>query len=447
MIKNATVWTVEDEGILENTDVLVIDGKFSLIGTNLTAPKGVLVIDAGGRHLTPGMVDEHSHIAISQGVNEGSHAITAEVRIGDVVTSDHIGIYRALAGGTTTAQLLHGSANPIGGQAQVIKMRWGSPPEEMKFRAAPPSIKFALGENVKQSNWGSSFRSRYPQSRMGVETIMKDGFIAARENEAAWATYNALGRRQRERTIPPRRDLQLETLTEIMNSERFVHCHSYVQSEILMLMRLAESFGFRIGTFTHILEGYKVASEMAAHGAGGSTFSDWWAYKFEVYDAIPYNTCIMNERGVITSINSDSQDLIRRLNTEAAKSVQYCGMSQEEAIKLATINPAKQLKIDDRIGSIKVGKDADFVIWTDNPLSLYARVDQSWVDGTKHFDRETDARLRTEIAEERRALVQKALKSKKSKKDKGGKHKKKKHYDEYDWQCEDVFDVWKTANR
>ncbi|MFQ5607918.1 MAG: amidohydrolase family protein, partial [Candidatus Zixiibacteriota bacterium] len=315
-------------------------------------------------------------------------------------------------------------------------------PEEMKLTAAPPSIKFALGENVKQSNWGDSFRSRYPQSRMGVETIMRDGFQAAREYERDLKEYNALSRRQRERTIPPRRNLQLDALLEVLNSQRFVHCHSYVQSEILMLMRLAEEFGFRVATFTHILEGYKVAGEMADHGAGASTFADWWAYKFEVYDAIPYNTCLMHERGVITSINSDSRNLIRRLNLEAAKSVQYCGMNAEEAIKLATINPAIQLKIDDRVGSIKVGKDADFVIWDNHPLSIYAKVEQTWIDGAKRFDRQTDARLRNENAKERRVLIQKALKSPSPKNGKKGMNRRK----QKEWHCEDVIDVWRVLN-
>lgn len=443
LIKNATIWTCEDDGILKNSDMLIRGGKIAQVGTNLKAPKGVLVIDATGKHLSPGIIDEHSHIAISRGVNEGSHAVTAEVRIGDVVNSDHIAIYRALAGGVTMAHLLHGSANPIGGQAQMIKLRWGATPEKMKYDGIEPTIKFALGENVKQSNWGDNYNTRYPQSRMGVETIVKDAFQAAREYETAWEKYSALRGGSKKRTVPPRRDLQLETLLEIMNSKRFIHCHSYHQTEILMLMRVAEEFGFHIQTFTHILEGYKVAGEMADHGAMASTFADWWAYKFEVYDAIPYNTCIMHEKGVITSINSDSQELMRRLNLEAAKSVQYCGMSQEEALKLATLNPAKQLRIDDRVGSIKVGKDADFVLWSGNPLSIYSHPEQTWIDGARYFDLETDARLREDNRAERRALIQKVLESgEEGDGDISRKHKKKK-----EWRCDDIIDVWQILNR
>ncbi len=405
LVRNATVWTVDEAGTLENADLLVRNGKIAAVGVGLDAPSGVRVIDATGKHVTPGMIDEHSHIAIQGGVNEGSHAVTAEVRIGDVVDPTDVNIYRNLAGGTTTAQLLHGSANPIGGQAQVVKLRWGHGSEQMKFDAAPPTIKFALGENVKQSNWGDEYKSRYPQTRMGVETLMRDRFLAARDYQQAWQRWNDGDRDG----LPPRRDLQLETLAEILDSERFIHCHSYVQSEVLMLMRLAEDLGFRIQTFTHILEGYKVAPEMAAHGAGASTFSDWWAYKFEVYDAIPQNTCLMADAGVVTSINSDSSDLSRRLNSEAGKSVMHCGMAQEEAIKLATLNPAIQLKIDHRVGSLTPGKDADFVIWDGNPLSIHSRAEQTWVDGTLYFSRQRDAELREEVRAERQALIEKVL--------------------------------------
>ncbi|MBW3566134.1 MAG: amidohydrolase family protein [Acidobacteria bacterium] len=443
LVRNATIWTLEGEGKIENADLLVSDGKISAVGTGLRPPSNTRVIDATGKHVTPGMIDEHSHLAISRGVNEGSHAVTAEVRIGDVVNSDDIGMYRALAGGTTTAQLLHGSANPIGGQAQVIKFRWGLLPEELKFDAAPPSIKFALGENVKQSNWGEEHSIRYPQTRMGVYTLMKDRFLRAREYGAERARFDALSRRDRQRAVEPRRDLQLETLREILDGERFVHSHSYVQSEILMLMRLAEELGFRIQTFTHILEGYKVAPEMAAHGAGASTFSDWWAYKFEVYDAIPYNPCLMHEAGVVTSINSDSSELIRRLNQEAGKSVMYCGMDEVEALKLATLNPAKQLRVDHRVGSLAQGKDADFVIWSDHPLSTYSRAEQTWVDGRPMFTLERDARLRREVNEERAALVQKVLRAGKGKKD---DEKKEPAGPEPDWHCEDVVDIWKLES-
>ncbi len=419
LVRNATIWTNEEQGVLEGADLLVRDGGIAAVGRSLDAPRGARVIDADGQHVTPGIIDEHSHNAIAAGVNEASHAATAEVRIGDVVDPDDIGIYRALAGGTTAAQLLHGSANPIGGQAQVVKFRWGADAEGLKLAAAPPSIKFALGENVKQSNWGDVFTNRYPQTRMGVEAFMRDRFLAAKEYAAEWDAWEGLSDRRRRDRVPPRRDLQLETLAEILAGERFVHCHSYVQSEILMLIRLAEEMGFTVQTFTHILEGYKVASEMAEHGAGGSTFSDWWAYKFEVYDAIPTNACLMHQAGVVTSLNSDSDDLIRRLNTEAGKMVAHCGLDEQEALKMVTLYPAMQLKIDDRVGSLAPGKDADFVIWSGHPLSEYSRVEQTWVDGTLRFSRERDAELRQQIRTERAALVQKILAEEKP--DKGGK--------------------------
>jgi imidazolonepropionase-like amidohydrolase len=389
--------------------MLCRDGRIAAIGTDLEAPDNALVIDASGMHLTPGVIDEHSHVAISGNVNEGTHAVTAEVRIGDVVDPADINVYRALAGGTTMARLLHGSANPIGGQAQLVKFRWGGTAEEMKMTEAPPSIKFALGENVKQSNWGDNMTIRYPQTRMGVETIMQDAFQAAREYQRARTEYAELGRGERERMIPPRQDLQLDALVEVVNNDMWVCCHSYVQSEMLMLMRLAEKFDFTIGTFTHVLEGYKVADEMAAHGAGAGSFSDWWAYKFEVYDAIPQNPCLLMERGVVTSVNSDSPELGRRLNQEAAKSIAYCDMSQEDALKMVTINPAKQLRVDRYVGSLAEGKHADFVLWNDNPLSIYAVAQQTWIDGRKYFDIERDKTMRRDLAEEKQRLIQKVL--------------------------------------
>lgn len=438
-IKNATVWTADAQGILENADILVRNGNFERIGTNLRTPSGYQVIDATGLHVTPGIIDEHSHIAIDNGVNEGSEAITSEVRIGDVVNPDDIHIYRSLAGGTTMAQLLHGSANPIGGQAQVIKLRWGGTASDLKFDAAPPSIKFALGENVKQSNWGNNFSVRYPQTRMGVETVMRDGFTAAREYQQRLAAYNKLSRAEKAKVAPPRPDYRLDTLIEILDSKRFVHAHSYVQSEILMLLRLAEEFDFTITTFTHILEGYKVASEMAKHGAGASSFADWWAYKFEVYDAIPQNACLMAEKGVLTSINSDSNDLQRRLNTEAAKSVTYCGMDPHEALQMVTLNPAKQLKVDQYVGSISAGKHADFVLWNANPLSAYAQPQQTWINGRKYFDRELDQQLRVSVAAEKQALMQKLLAAPDADR-KGAEQGYKKQ--QPTWHCEDNHDVW-----
>lgn len=438
-IQNATVWTADEQGTLTNADVIIRNGEFVEVGRDLATPSGYTVIDGTGKHITPGIIDEHSHIAIEQGVNEGTEAITSEVRIGDVVNPDDIHIYRSLAGGTTIAQLLHGSANPIGGQAQVIKLRWGADADLLKFDAAPPSIKFALGENVKQSNWGENYTVRYPQTRMGVETVMRDGFQTALEYEKRLNDYENLSRSERERSAAPRPDYRLDTLLEILNSERFVHAHSYVQSEILMLLRLAEEFDFTLTTFTHILEGYKVATEMAEHGAGASTFADWWGFKFEVYDAIPYNACLMAQKGVLTSVNSDSNDLQRRLNTEAAKSVRYCGMSEEEAIKMVTLNPAKQLKIDDQVGSIKAGKHADFVVWNDHPLSAYARPDQTWINARKYFDREADLAMRRAVNNEKQRLVQKVLDAGESAKE-GAENGYKKP--QPSWHCDDQHDVW-----
>lgn len=408
-IKNATVWTAAEQGVLQNTDVLVRNGKFEKIGQNLATPRGYTVIDASGMHLTPGIIDEHSHIATEQGVNEGSHANTAEVHLGDVINPDDINIYRALAGGVTAVQVLHGSANPIGGRAQILSLRWGQDAEGLKFKAAPPSIKFALGENVKQSNWGTEFNSRYPQSRIGVETFIRDQFQAAKEYQAAWQAYNKLSKREQGRVAPPRRDYQLDTLVEILDGKRHIHTHSYVASEILMLMQVADEMGFKVNTYTHILEGYKVASEMKAHGASVSTFADWWGFKMEVNDAIPTNTCLMHEQGLLVSVNSDDPGLLRRLNQEAAKSTMYCDMDEHEALKMVTINPAKQLKIDDKVGSIVEGKHADFVLWDAEPLSVYAVVQQTWIEGARYFDRQQDLAMRPQLEQERQQLIQKVL--------------------------------------
>lgn len=407
LVKNATIWTCGPQGKLENADMLITQGKISKIGKNLSAPRGALIIDATGKHVTPGLIDAHSHTAISGGVNESTQAVTSEVRIGDVINSNDINIYRQLAGGLTVANLLHGSANPIGGQNAVIKLRWGAPPDVLKFEDAPPGIKFALGENVKQSNWGDRFTTRYPQTRMGVEQIIRDRFKAALDYEKKWQQYNSL--KNKKGVIPPRRDLELEALLEILHGKRLVHCHSYRQDEILMLVRVAEDFGFTIGTFQHVLEGYKVAEALAKHGAGASTFSDWWAYKFEVYDAIPYNGALMHNAGVVVSYNSDSSELARRLNTEAAKAVKYGGVPEEEALKFVTLNPAKQLHIDNRVGSLELGKDADFVIWSGHPLSTYTICEQTWIDGRKYFDRQEDLKLREQVEKERARLIQKVL--------------------------------------
>jgi len=411
LVRGATIWTCGPQGKLEQADMLVKEGKILRIGQNLKAPAGAVIIDARGKHVTPGLIDAHSHTAISGGVNESAQVVSAEVRIQDVINPDDIAIYRELAGGLTTANLLHGSANPIGGQNAVIKLRWGASPDEMLFKGAPPTIKFALGENPKQSNWRDRSAIRYPQTRMGVEQIIRDRFKAALDYKKAWEKYNSL--RKKTGVIPPRRDLELEALVEVLEGKRYVHCHSYRQDEILMLMRVAEDFGFQVRVFQHVLEGYKVADIMARHGAGASTFSDWWAYKFEVYDAIPYNGALMHNAGVVVSYNSDSKELARRLNTEAAKAVKYGGVSEEEALKFVTLNPAIQLGIDHRVGSLEPGKDADFVIWSGHPLSTYTICEQTWIDGRKYFDREEDLKMRKQVEAERARLIQKVLASKK----------------------------------
>ncbi|MCC2548070.1 amidohydrolase family protein [Hymenobacter sp. BT175] len=413
LIKNATVWTSEAAGKLENTDVLLQNGKIAKIGRNLSLPSGARSIDGTGKHLTPGIIDEHSHIAISEGVNEGTQAVTSEVRVSDVVDPEDVDIYRDLAGGVVAAQLLHGSANPIGGQSALIKLRWGMSAEQMKIQGAPGFIKFALGENVKQSNWGELNVLRFPQTRMGVEQVFVDAFTRAREYEQQWKAWNKLSKGKQKKGEAPRRDLELEALVEILNNQRFITCHSYVQSEINMLLNVADKMGFKVNTFTHILEGYKVADRMKAHGANASTFSDWWAYKNEVRDAIPYNAAIMHDAGLNVAINSDDAEMSRRLNQEAAKTVKYGGLSEEEALKLVTINPARMLHLDKNMGSIKEGKDADVVLWSDNPLSVYAHAERTFVDGRLLFDIETDRQLRLAIRQEQLRLVQKMLDAKK----------------------------------
>ncbi|HEY0030141.1 MAG TPA: amidohydrolase family protein, partial [Bacteroidia bacterium] len=414
LIKHVTVWTNEAEGVLKNQDVYVTEGRIVRIADDIGVPKLAFakVIDGTGKHLTAGIIDEHSHIALVS-VNEGAQASSAEVRMGDVINPDDINIYRQLSGGVTTSQLLHGSANPIGGQSAIIKLRWGKSAEEMKFEKADGFIKFALGENVKQSNWGDANTIRFPQSRMGVEQVYYDAFTRAKEYDAKQKTFSSMSEKAKAQGVPFRRDLELEALAEIMNKKRFITCHSYVQSEINMLMHVGDSMGFKVNTFTHILEGYKVADKMKTHGAGASTFSDWWAYKVEVKDAIPYNAALLTKMGVITAINSDDAEMGRRLNQEAAKSVKYGGLTEEEALKLVTLNPAKLLHIDNKVGSIKVGKDADLVLWSDNPLSIYAKVEKTIIDGQLYFDNEEDAKQRTEIQKERARIIQKMIDEKK----------------------------------
>lgn len=412
LIQHATVWTGEKDGKLEDADVLIQNGKIAAVGKGLKAPQGAKAIDGRGQHLTAGIIDEHSHIAIAEGVNEGSQSVTAEVRIGDVVDPEDITIYRQLAGGKTSTQLLHGSANTIGGQSALVKLRWGAAPEAFKIQGAPGFIKFALGENVKQSNWGDRVRERFPQTRMGVEQVLVEAFTRAQEYEARQAAYQKLGKKDQAGATPPRRDLELDALVEILHGRRFITCHSYVQSEINMLMKVAERFGFRINTFTHILEGYKVADKMKAHGANASTFADWWAYKNEVKEAIPYNAALMTRVGLNVAINSDDNEMARRLNQEAAKTMKYGALTEEEAWATVTLNPARMLHLDDRLGSIKVGKDADLVLWTDNPLSIYAQAARTYVDGICYYDLDTDRQLRQTRDQERARLTQKLLAAK-----------------------------------
>ncbi|MCW3113365.1 MAG: amidohydrolase [Segetibacter sp.] len=401
LIRNATVWTNEKEGRLENTDVLVKNGKISQVGKGINAGPAK-VIDGTGKYLTPGVIDEHSHIAVVS-INEGAQSVTSEVRIADNLDPEDINIYRQLSGGVTTSHILHGSANTIGGQTQLIKLRWGVDDEGLKFKGADPFIKFALGENVKRTT--SSSNNRFPDTRMGVEEVLNDAFARATDYQKSLKGADA-------KNI--RRDLELDALVEIMNKKRFITCHSYVQSEITAAMRVGEKYGVRFNTFTHILEGYKVADKMKAHGANASTFSDWWGYKTEVQDAIAYNAAIMNAVGVNTCINSDDPEMARRLNQEAAKSVKYGGMSEEEAFKMVTLNPAKALHVEDKVGSIKTGKDADLVLWSANPLSIYAVAEKTIVDGIVYFDRERDLQLRKNITAERNRLVQKMLGEKRS---------------------------------
>jgi imidazolonepropionase-like amidohydrolase len=400
LVQGATLWTCGPEGRLEESDLLVVGGKIKAVGKGLSSRSDFtgppLVIDGHGLHVTPGLIDCHSHSAILGGVNEMMLPSTAMVRIRDVVNSETDNIYEQLAGGVTTANLLHGSANPIGGQNCVIKLRDGAAPEGLIFAQAPPGIKFALGENVKRAGG----TGRFPQTRMGVQTFIANRFTAAQEYlDSLSKATNA---------VPPRRNLELEALGEIIQGKRWIHCHAYRQDEILMLIRLMESFGVKIATFQHVLEGYKVADEIARHGAGGSTFSDWWAYKFEVYDAIPYNGSLMHNRGVVVSFNSDSDELARRLYTEAAKAVKYGGTPEIDALDFVTINPARQLRINSYVGSLEAGKDGDFAIWSKSPLDSGTVCLQTWIEGKKYFDRSQNAERAERLQKERTDLIAKA---------------------------------------
>jgi len=407
LIQDATVLTVS-HGTLEHTSILIKDGKIAEIGASLKAPKDAQLIDAKGQFVMPGIIDCHSHIAVDGDVNEGSVSVSSIVNIADVLNPEDIEIYRDLAGGVTVANVLHGSANAIGGQTVVIKLRWGQPAAKLPFEGALPGIKFALGENPKRSNFSiPGAPRRYPATRMGVEETIRSAFTEARDYKTSWDTYNKRVSAGEKNLIPPRRDLRLEPLIEVLEGKRYVHSHCYREDEILMLLRVAKEFGFKVRTLQHVLEGYKVADEIAAAGTGASTFSDWWAYKVEAYDAIPYNAAIMTRRGVLVSINSDDAEEATHLNQEAAKTIKFGGLTREEAIKLVTLNPAVQLGIDKRVGSIDVGKDADLVIYNHDPLSAYAVVQKTLIDGRVYFDRQRDIADRPAREKEKKDLLEK----------------------------------------
>jgi imidazolonepropionase-like amidohydrolase len=411
VIQNATIMSEGPKGTFKGS-IVVTNGKITEVGEKVMVPPGATVIDAQGQYLIPGIIDCHSHIAVDGGVNEGSVSVSSMVNIRDVINPEDIAIYRALAGGVTAANILHGSANAIGGQTLVLKMRWGQDAEGMIFQGATPGIKFALGENPKRAGSPAGGRgaaasnARYPATRMGVEDVIREAFTEAKAYKSEWDAYDAKVAKG-EHPIPPRKDLKLEALKEVLEGKRFVHAHCYRADEILMLIRVADDYGFKIKTFQHVLEGYKVAKEIAAHGAGGSTFSDWWAYKVEAVDAIPYNAAVMTKKGVVSSLNSDDAELMRRLNTEAAKAMKYGGLTREEALALVTINPAKQLGVDNRVGSIEVGKDADIVIYDKDPLSNYSKVQKVWIDGNKYFDRDADVSGRPAKDLEKKKLADK----------------------------------------
>lgn len=397
LIRNATIWTQGPQGKLENADMLVTRGKIARVGYNISPPRNAVIIDGDGKHVTPGLIDAHIHTSVEGGVNEMGSTITADVRIQDVLTSNNIWIYRLLAGGLTSANVLHGSANPIGGQNAIIKMRWGALPDEMLIEDAPKGIKFALGENVTRDT------RRYPNTRMGVEQIIRDEFQAALEYEEEWNRW-----RRNRAGIPPRRDLRLEAIVEVLRGERHIHSHCYRQDEILALIRVAEDYGITIQSFQHTVEGFKIAEALREHGASAAVWTDWWSFKVEAYDATTYNARLLHEQGVLTAIHSDNTQLATRMNWEAAKVVQT-GVSEEDALSMITIYPARMLGIDHRVGSLEEGKDADFVIWSHHPLATYTRAEQTWVDGRKYFDIEKDAALREDVLSQRAQLIQKAL--------------------------------------
>ena len=425
IIQNATVLTVT-KGTIENGSVLIRNGKIAEVGKNLKVPSGATVIDASGMFISPGIVDCHSHIAVEDQVNEGSVAVSSMTGVGEALDPEDPDIYHDLAGGVTVANVLHGSANPIGGLNAVIKLRWGKDAHGLMFEGAPPGIKFALGENPKRSNFTppAGIPQRYPQSRMGVIDVIRQAFVDAREYRKSWDDYRKRTAAGEKNIMPPRRDVKLDPLVEVLEGKRYVHSHAYRADEMLQLMRLAEEFGFRIRTFQHVLEGYRIAPEMAAHGVGGSTFSDWWAYKVEAYEAIPYNAAMMTQHGVIVSINSDSAEEARHLNLEAAKTMKWGGMDETQALSMVTINPAIQLGIDKRVGSIEPGKDADLVIYNHHPLSVYSVPQTVFIDGHIYFDRKKDLAARADVDKERKALMEKEKAAEKKAEEKKSDEKK-----------------------
>jgi imidazolonepropionase-like amidohydrolase len=412
LIRNATVLTIT-KGTIQNGSVLIENGKIAAIGKNVTGPADATIVDATGKYLMPGIIDCHSHTAIEGGVNEGTVSDSSMVNIKDVINPEDINIYRGLAGGLTTSNVLHGSANAIGGQTIVVKLRWGKTAGEMLFEGATPGIKFALGENPKRQGYPPNFFSqggeaerRFPGTRMGVEEVIRESFTEAKNYQADWKEYREKVARG-EGAIPPRKDLRLDPLVEVLEGKRYVHAHCYRSDEILMLIRVADEMGFKIRTFQHALEGYKVAKEIAQHGAGASTFSDWWSYKMEAFDATPYNAAIMTRKGVLVSVNSDSDELQRHLNLEAAKSMRYGGLNETEALALVTINPAKQLGIDDKVGSIEVGKSADLALFDRHPLDGFSKTTKVWIDGHEYFDRDRDLETRPRFEQNKKLLLDK----------------------------------------
>ncbi len=404
LIRNATVMTAV-RGTLENTDILIQNGKIAKIGKNLKASSNAQTIDATGKFVTPGIIDCHSH-AMLDAINEGSYSVTSMTRVRDVLNPTDISIYRALAGGVTAANLLHGSANSIGGQNSTVKFKYGHPVEDFLVADAPPGIKFAMGENVRRTNFQPrpGQEPRYPRSRMGVIEVMRDAFLRAREYKLSWDEYRAKVAKNDKTAVIPRRDLELEPLVEILEGKRLVHAHGYRSDEHLNLLLFADEFGFRVATLQHGLEAYKIAPEIAKRGTGVSIFVDSWGYKLEAFDSIPYNAYILWKNGVVVSINSDSDERIRRLNLDAAKVEKYGGVPEEEALKMITLNPAKQLGIDKRTGSIEEKKDADIVIWSAHPFSVYSHPEMTMIEGEVLFDRSKDIAMRDEMKKEREAL-------------------------------------------